>query len=57
MVWMSLVPPLPLLVLSETFEGPTAVVDGLGAMSPAGSPRSLTSRTSRPLSASARGAG
>jgi len=36
MVWMSLVPPLPLLLLSAIFEGPTAVVDGLATMTVAG---------------------
>jgi O-acetylserine/cysteine efflux transporter len=36
MVWMSLVPPLPFLLLSAIFEGPTAVVDALGAMTVTG---------------------
>lgn len=36
MVWMSLVPPLPLLLLSIIFEGPTAAVGGLTQLSPVG---------------------
>lgn len=36
MVWMSLVPPIPLLALSVTFEGPKAAVDGLAGVSLAG---------------------
>ncbi len=36
MVWMSLVPPVPLFLLSTIFEGPTAAVSGLSQMSVAG---------------------
>ncbi|TDC55706.1 EamA family transporter [Actinomadura sp. KC345] len=36
MVWMSLVPPIPLLALSLVFEGPAAIADAARGPSPAG---------------------
>ncbi len=58
MVWMSLVPPVPLFVLSLIFEGPGALPDSARHLSVAeASRRSRSSPTSPRCSASARGGG